>query len=44
MPIEDIIAAASSVHCLFCKIAAGSIPANKVYEDDVCLAFYNIDH
>ena len=23
--------------CLFCKIAAGEIPSNKVYEDEVCL-------
>ena len=29
--------------CLFCKIAAGEIPSNKVYEDDLCLAFYDID-
>ena len=29
--------------CLFCKIAAGIIPANKVYEDEICLAFYDID-
>ena len=29
--------------CLFCKIAAGEIPANKLYEDDKCLAFYDID-
>jgi len=29
--------------CLFCKIAAGEIPSNKVYEDDQCLAFYDID-
>ncbi len=29
--------------CLFCKIAAGEIPANKVYEDDMVLAFYDID-
>ena len=28
--------------CLFCKIAAGEIPANKLYEDDKCLAFYDI--
>ena len=28
--------------CLFCKIAAGEIPANKVYEDEVCFAFYDI--
>ena len=29
--------------CLFCKIAEGSIPSNKLYEDELCLAFYDID-
>ncbi len=29
--------------CLFCKIAAGEIPSNKVYEDDKVLAFYDIE-
>lgn len=29
-------------NCIFCKIAAGEIPATKVYEDDVCLAFMDI--
>ncbi|WP_312641453.1 histidine triad nucleotide-binding protein [Hydrogenoanaerobacterium sp.] len=29
--------------CLFCKIAAGEIPSNKIYEDDKVLAFYDID-
>ena len=29
--------------CLFCKIIAGDIPSNKVYEDEQCLAFYDID-
>ena len=29
--------------CLFCKIVKGDIPSNKVYEDDTCLAFYDID-
>ncbi len=29
--------------CLFCKIAAGEIPSNKVYEDDRVLAFYDIE-
>ena len=28
--------------CLFCKIAAGEIPSNKVYEDELVLAFYDI--
>lgn len=30
-------------NCLFCKIIAGEIPSNKVYEDDTVLAFYDID-
>ena len=29
--------------CLFCKIAAGEIPSNKIYEDEQVLAFYDID-
>jgi len=29
--------------CLFCKIAAGEIPAKKVYQDDLCYAFHDID-
>lgn len=29
--------------CLFCKIVAGEIPAQKVYEDDSCIAFADID-
>lgn len=28
--------------CLFCKIAAKQIPANIVYEDDLCIAFDDI--
>lgn len=28
--------------CIFCKIAAGEIPSNKVYEDEKVLAFYDI--
>ena len=30
-------------NCLFCKIAAGEIPSKKIYEDDQCLGFYDID-
>ncbi len=30
-------------NCLFCKIVAGEIPSNKVYEDELCYAFYDID-
>ena len=29
--------------CLFCAIAAGEIPSNKVYEDDLCYAFRDIN-
>jgi histidine triad (HIT) family protein len=28
--------------CIFCKIAAGEIPANKIYEDDDVVAFHDI--
>ena len=30
-------------NCLFCKIVAGEIPSNKVYEDDLVYAFHDID-
>lgn len=29
--------------CLFCKIIAGEIPSNKVYEDETMLAFHDIN-
>lgn len=29
--------------CLFCKIINGEIPSTKVYEDDMLLAFRDID-
>ena len=29
-------------NCLFCKIAAGQIPAKKVYEDDQVIVFHDI--
>lgn len=28
--------------CIFCKIASGDIPASKVYEDDVAVAFIDL--
>ena len=28
--------------CLFCAIAGGEIPSNKVYEDELCYAFNDI--
>ena len=29
--------------CLFCKIAAGTIPSTKVYEDEYVYAFLDIE-
>ena len=29
--------------CIFCEIIAGNIPSKKVYEDDRCYAFRDID-
>lgn len=29
--------------CIFCKIAEGTIPSKKVYEDELCLAFHDIN-
>ena len=28
--------------CVFCKISAGEIPSKKIYEDELCLAFYDV--
>lgn len=29
--------------CIFCKIVDGSIPSTKVYEDEICVAFNDLD-
>ncbi len=29
--------------CLFCRIIAGEIPADIIYEDDACLAFRDLN-
>lgn len=29
-------------NCVFCKIIKGEIPSNIVYEDEYCIAFYDI--
>jgi histidine triad (HIT) family protein len=33
----------SASECIFCKIAAGNIPAEIVYQDDECIAFNDLD-
>jgi histidine triad (HIT) family protein len=30
-------------NCIFCKIAAGTVPSRKVYEDDEIFAFHDIN-
>ena len=30
-------------NCLFCRIVAGEIPATKVYEDESCISFRDIN-
>lgn len=30
-------------NCLFCKIAAGEIPVKRLFEDDLCVAFPDIN-
>jgi histidine triad (HIT) family protein len=32
-----------SADCIFCQIAAGRIPCTRVHEDEVCLAFMDIN-
>ena len=29
--------------CIVCRVAAGDVPAKKAYEDDVIVAFHDID-
>jgi len=31
-----------SADCIFCRIAAGEIPARKIYEDDEVVAFHDL--
>jgi histidine triad (HIT) family protein len=30
-------------NCIFCKIGAGEIPTNKIYEDEQCIAFRDME-
>ena len=29
--------------CIFCKIVSGSVPVAKVFEDDICIAFNDLN-
>lgn len=40
---EQSITRHNDPDCLFCKIIAGAIPSEKVYEDDVVYAFKDIN-
>ena len=31
-----------SSNCIFCKIVAGEIPARKIYEDELVVAFHDV--
>lgn len=39
---EEAAAPAMSTDCLFCRIVAGEIPSDKLYEDDVVVAIRDI--
>jgi histidine triad (HIT) family protein len=32
-----------STDCVFCKIVAGGIPAKRIYEDELCLCFADLN-
>jgi histidine triad (HIT) family protein len=32
-----------SSDCLFCRIVSGDIPANRIYEDELCIGFPDIN-
>ncbi len=32
-----------TIDCIFCKILAGEVPSKLVYEDEVCVAFNDIN-
>ncbi len=31
-----------SLNCIFCRIVEGTIPADRLYEDEICLAFADL--
>jgi histidine triad (HIT) family protein len=42
MAVNDTKGCFLSMDCLFCKIVEGTIPSRKVYEDDLVVAFHDI--
>ncbi len=42
MPETATHSTGTDPNCIFCKIAAGTIPCHKIYEDDDVLAFLDI--
>ena len=43
MPVYCLMSTVSNPDCLFCKIAAGTIPVKRLHEDEVVLAFPDIN-
>lgn len=41
-PIKNSQEISNGTSCIFCKIVKGKIPADKIYEDENCLAFLDI--
>ena len=37
-----VISVMAADDCIFCKIATGEIPSQKVFEDEVCVAFNDL--
>ena len=43
MKLPIIFSGEKTMDCLFCSIIKGDIPSKKVYEDDECYAFLDIN-
>lgn len=41
--MKDTPTSSASSDCLFCRIVSGDIPANRVYEDEHCIGFPDIN-
>ena len=40
---NSVLIALAATYCIFCKIAQGEIPTNKLYEDDECIVFRDLE-